>query len=156
MVVEEKCPQCGYVTRRHLTPWLTVDIIIEYQEQGLILIERANPPFGWALPGGFVDYGESLEAAARREAREETGLEVVLWGQLHTYSDPPRDPRRHTISTVFVAQGHGTPKAADDARGLKIFRPEDLPSSLAFDHTRILQDYLQVRPDWLDKFNINY
>ena len=109
MLTEEKCPRCGYVTRRHRNPVPTVDIIIEYQDQGLVLIERANPPHGWALPGGFVDYGESLEAAAIREAREETGLTVTLLGQFHTYSDPRRDPRQHTITTVYVAQGVGAP-----------------------------------------------
>ena len=107
MMSEEKCPQCGYMTQRHRNPVPTVDIIIEYQDRGLVLIERANPPHGWALPGGFVDYGESLEAAALREAREETGLTVTLLGQFHTYSDPGRDPRQHTITTVYVAQGFG-------------------------------------------------
>jgi 8-oxo-dGTP diphosphatase len=156
MLLEEKCPRCGYVTRRHRNPVPTVDIIIEYQNQGLILIERANPPYGWALPGGYVDYGESLEAAAVREAREETGLQVTLLGQFHTYSDPHRDPRQHNISTVFVAQGHGIPRAADDARHLAIFPPEGLPASLAFDHAQILTDYLKVRAAWLDKFKKNY
>jgi ADP-ribose pyrophosphatase YjhB (NUDIX family) len=149
MLTEEKCPQCGYVTRRHRNPVPTVDIIIELQDQGLVLIERANPPPGWALPGGFVDYGESLEAAAIREAREETGLTVTLLGQFHTYSDPRRDPRQHTITTVYVAQGFGTPKAADDARRLAIFTPDQLPAILAFDHSLILSEYLKVRPQWL-------
>ena len=107
MLTEEKCPQCGYVTRRRRNPAPTVDIIIECQNQGLILIERANPPHGWALPGGFVDYGESLETAAIREAREETGLTVTLLGQFYTYSDPRRDPRQHTITTVYVLRGSG-------------------------------------------------
>jgi 8-oxo-dGTP diphosphatase len=150
MLTEEKCPQCGFVSRRHRNPVPTVDIIIEYKDQGLVLIERANPPHGWALPGGFVDYGESLEAAAIREAREETGLSVTLLGQFHTYSDPRRDPRQHTITTVYVAQGEGQPKAADDARRLAIFAPEQLPEVLAFDHSLILSDYLKVRPQWLD------
>ena len=151
MLTEEKCPRCGYVTRRRRNPVPTVDIIIEFQDQGLVLIERANPPHGWALPGGFVDYGESLEAAAIREAREETGLTVALMGQFHTYSDPRRDPRQHTVTTVFVAQGEGLPQAADDARRLAIFAPEQLPAILAFDHSLILADYLKVRPLWLAK-----
>ena len=151
MVTEEKCPRCGFVTRGHRNPVPTVDIIIEYKDQGLVLIERANPPPGWALPGGFVDYGESLEAAAIREAREETGLTVTLLGQFHTYSDPRRDPRQHTITTVYVAQGEGTPQAADDARNLAIFAPEQLPQVLAFDHRLILSEYLKVRPQWLAK-----
>jgi 8-oxo-dGTP diphosphatase len=151
MSPEEKCPKCGYVLRRHHNPVPTVDLIIEIPNQGLILIQRANPPLGWALPGGYVDYGESLEDAARREALEETSLKVDLLGQLHTYSDPRRDPRQHNLSTVFVAQAHGTPRAADDARSLEIFRPEDLPKAMAFYHGLILADCLKVRDHWLLK-----
>jgi 8-oxo-dGTP diphosphatase len=156
MLIPEKCPQCGYAARRHRNPVPTVDIIIEYRDQGVVLIERANPPHGWALPGGFVDYGESLETAAVREAREETGLTVTLLGQFHTYSDPQRDPRQHTITTVYVASADGMPQAADDARNLAIFAPSKLPENLAFDHQRILQDYLAVRPQWLTKIKKTY
>ena len=151
MRVTETCLQCGHKFSRYRNPVPTVDIIIEYQDQGLVLIERQKPPYGWALPGGFVEYGETLEEAARREAKEETGLEVKLMGQFHAYSDPERDPRQHTITTVFVARGHGHPQAASDAKSLAIFPPEELPSQLAFDHNRILQDYLKVRKTWLTR-----
>lgn len=124
-------------------PLPTVDIIIEL-DQGIVLIERRNPPPGWALPGGFVDYGESLEDAARREAWEETGLIVRLHSQLHTYSDPGRDARGHTISTVFLATASGEPRAGDDAQQAAIFTPANLPP-LAFDHERILRDYFRRR-----------
>ncbi len=153
MWLEEACPRCGFLIRRHRNPVPTVDIIIEYGGQGLVLIERAKPPYGWALPGGFVEYGESLEDAARREAREETSLKVSLLGQLHAYSDPKRDPRQHTITTVFVARGSGVPRAASDARSLAVFPPDNLPADLAFDHNRILADYLAVRDCWLQKSN---
>ncbi len=145
----ETCPRSGCQIRRYRNPFPTVDIIIEYEDQGLVLIERQKPPHGWALPGGFVEYGESLEAAAVREAKEETGLEVKLLGQLHSYSDPQRDPRHHTITTVFVALGTGTPEAASDAKSLAIFPVDKLPQNLAFDHSKILEDYLKVRRAWL-------
>jgi len=121
-------------------PLLTVDIIIRCHD-GIVLIERKNPPHGWALPGGFVDYGESLEAAAIREAYEETGLKISLTEQMHTYSDPERDPRHHTVSTVFIATAQGTPKADDDARQAAIFTAGNLPSPVVFDHPTILKDY---------------
>jgi 8-oxo-dGTP diphosphatase len=139
-----RCPRCGEVVRLYRNPLLTVDIIIEVGE-GIILIERKNPPFGWAIPGGFVDYGETLEAAAMREAKEETGMELVDLKQFHAYSDPKRDTRVHTVSVVFTAVGKGVPKAADDAKNLQIFRLESLPENLAFDHALILSDYSESR-----------
>ncbi len=139
-----KCPQCGYSLPVYRNPVPTVDIIIRYHE-GIVLIKRRNPPYGWAIPGGFVDYGESLETAAVREAREETSLTVTLKGQFHTYSDPGRDPRQHTISTVFIADGQGELQAADDAVKAGIFTRENLPSSIAFDHGNILADYFSNR-----------
>jgi ADP-ribose pyrophosphatase YjhB (NUDIX family) len=129
---------------KHRNPLPTVDIIIRYMD-GVLLIKRKNPPFGWALPGGFVDYGESLEEAAVREAREETGLAVTLMRQFHTYSDPSRDPRQHTISTVFYAEASGKAKAGDDAADLGIFREGNLPDTIAFDHRQILNDYFAGR-----------
>lgn len=120
-------------------PVPTVDIIIEIGG-GIVLVKRKNPPFGWALPGGFVDYGETLEASAVREAKEETGLDVNLLCQMHSYSDPSRDARLHTISTVFIAKAEGTPHAADDAFEVGIFTRGNLPS-LVFDHAKILDDY---------------
>ncbi len=133
--------------KKHRNPVPTVDIIIEIKREGVIpgivLIKRKNPPYGWALPGGFVDYGESLEEAALREAKEETSLDVELKGQLHTYSDPARDPRHHTISTVFMAESEGEPTAQDDAAEIGIFAPEEIDFPLAFDHQEILADYFE-------------
>jgi len=135
------CPKCGTAVLVYRNPALAVDIIIEIAERGIVLIERRNPPAGWAIPGGFVDYGESLEAAARREAREETGLDLDNLAQFRAYSDPGRDPRAHTVSVVFTARGKGVPKAADDAKNLAVFPLDALPGTLAFDHDRILADY---------------
>lgn len=135
------CPKCGASVTVYRNPFPTVDIIIEVPGRGIVLIERKNPPLGWALPGGFVDYGESLETAAAREAREETGLELENLRQFRAYSDPGRDPRHHTITNVFAAVGRGTPKAADDARSLAVFPLDALPETLAFDHARIIADY---------------
>lgn len=123
-------------------PVPTVDIIIECND-GIVLIKRINPPAGWALPGGFVDYGESLEEAAVREAREETGLNVELLRQFHSYSDPSRDTRFHSITTVFVARANGIPSAGDDAGEARIFFKDDLPENIAFDHRNILMDYFE-------------
>jgi 8-oxo-dGTP diphosphatase len=109
------------------------------------LIERKNPPYGWALPGGFVDYGESLERAAVREAKEETSLDVKLIEQFHSYSDPRRDPRHHTISTVFIATADGTPRGEDDAKTAKIFSEDNFPAVIVFDHRQILGDYFRYK-----------
>ena len=125
-------------------PLVTVDVIIELPE-GIVLIRRKNPPPGWALPGGFVDYGETLESAAIREAREETSLDVELLEQFHSYSDPGRDPRHHTVTTVFLATGSGRPRAADDAEQLGVFDCRRLPEPLAFDHGTIMRHYRLYR-----------
>lgn len=132
------------------TPYSAVDIIIELAGGGIVLIERKNPPFGWAIPGGFVDVGESLEDAARREALEETSLDVRLITQLHAYSDPKRDPRFHTVAVVFVATAAGAPVARDDAKNCGVFTVENLPHPMAFDHAKILKDYFRwKREGWV-------
>jgi ADP-ribose pyrophosphatase YjhB (NUDIX family) len=137
------CPHCGKLVERYRNPFPTVDIIIEIDDR-IVLICRKNPPYGWALPGGFVDYGESLEQAALREAKEETSLDVQLISQLGAYSDPNRDPRQHNISIVFRAKAQGIPKAGDDARDVGLFNKAHLPENLAFDHNLILSDYLKT------------
>ncbi len=129
---------------KHRNPVPTVDIIIHFQG-GIVLIERQNPPYGWALPGGFVDYGETLEQAAIRETLEETGLKLSNLTQFHAYSDPTRDSRLHTITTVYAAEGLGTLQAGDDAAHAEIYQPDNLPA-LAFDHSQILADYFDKHP----------
>jgi len=136
-----KCPACGAAVEKYKNPVSTVDIIIELEEKGIVLIKRKNPPYGWAIPGGFVNYGESLEDAAAREAKEEVSLDVELVEQLHTYSDPERDKRHHTITTVYIAKATGDPAADDDALEVGIFNETNLPSPLVFDHEKILRDY---------------
>ena len=125
---------------RPITPAVAVDVIIEYQG-GIVLIERKNPPYGWALPGGFVDVGEPLEIAAVREAKEETSLDVTLHELLYIYGKPTRDTRGHTISPVYIGRGSGTLRAADDAGKAAVFSPQNLPDPLAFDHREIINDY---------------
>ncbi|MBD3368261.1 MAG: NUDIX domain-containing protein [Candidatus Eisenbacteria bacterium] len=125
-------------------PFPTVDIIIEHGG-GVVMVERKNEPRGWALPGGFIDYGESAEDAARREAFEETGLELEGLRQFGVYSDPDRDPRMHTMSVVFTASGSGAPRAGDDAAGVRVIDPSDPPQPVAFDHALILEDYVRTK-----------
>ncbi len=125
-------------------PLITVDAIIEI-DGGIVLIQRKNPPPGWAIPGGFVDYGETLEDAVCREMKEETCLDVNLVRQFHTYSDPKRDPRHHTVTTIFIATASGTPEAADDAKDIGIFTRDNLPEDMAFDHRQILEDYFNKK-----------
>jgi ADP-ribose pyrophosphatase YjhB (NUDIX family) len=134
------CPYCGQTLTVYKNPAPVVDIIIEVKKK-IVLIERRFEPFGWAIPGGFVDYGETVERAAIREAREETGLEITLIHLLGVYSDPARDSRKHTISTTFVARSAGRPVGGDDARYADLFAPNWLPGPLVFDHDRILEDY---------------
>jgi ADP-ribose pyrophosphatase YjhB (NUDIX family) len=122
------------------SPRLTVDVIIELRD-GIVLVERKYEPHGWAIPGGFVEYGETVEEAARREVREETSLDIEELHQFRVYSDPSRDPRGHTVSVVFIAKGVGTPEASSDAKKVGVFRSDGLPSEIAFDHREILMDY---------------
>ena len=135
--------------KKYRNPVPTVDIIIETEDRargrGIVLVERRNPPAGWALPGGFVDYGETFEAAALREAAEETSLHIDGLRQFHAYSDPARDPRGHTVSVVFTGRGRGVPRAGDDAAAVGIFDPEKIPVPIAFDHRRIIEDYVSAR-----------
>ena len=139
------CPHCG--RERGRAPEPTVDVVVHEASRGVVLVHRRYPPLGWALPGGFVEYGETVEAAAVREALEETGLRVVLTGLLGVYSDPGRDARRHTISTVFTAEAeeYGDLTGGDDAAEARFFPLDGLPLPLAFDHGRILDDFMRAR-----------
>lgn len=153
--IKKICKECGTEVELYLNPVPTVDIIIEVIGYGIVLIKRKNEPIGWAIPGGFVDYGESLEEAAIREAREETSLDVTLVEQMHTYSKPDRDPRQHTISTVYIAKGRGVPEADDDASEIGVFTDENIPKPLMFDHEKIIADYFKRKKDNHTGFELN-
>ncbi len=132
---------------KHRQPRLAVDGIVLFGEK-VLLIERKNEPRGWALPGGFVNYGETVEEAVRREVKEETGVELVELRQFKVYSDPGRDPRGHCVSVVFVARGAGEPKAGDDARGIQLVDLKDIDKMpLVFDHRQILLDFIKSQRD---------
>ena len=130
------------------TPLLTVDAIIEVSPGKIVLIERKNPPYGWAIPGGFVDIGEKVIEAVKREAKEETGLDIYDIKLFGVFSDPSRDPRGHTVSIVFTAKADGEPVGADDALRAKVFELNKLPEKIAFDHAKIL-DYYKKCPSCL-------
>jgi len=142
------CPRCGAEIKGDSAPLPTVDMLIYDPELGLVLVRRRYPPLGWALPGGFVDYGERVEDAAVREALEETSLRVELRGLVGVYSDPARDPRRHTISAVFWGRTEEPSRilGGDDAGEARFFRPEVLPEPVVFDHARIIKDFIAMLP----------
>ncbi|MBD3236403.1 MAG: NUDIX domain-containing protein [Candidatus Eisenbacteria bacterium] len=141
-----RCPHCDAPLPAERGPALTVDCIVQDADGALLLIERAYPPPGWALPGGFVETGETVEEAVTREVREETGLRLHALRLFGVYSDPARDPRGHTVSVVFSARTADTPHAGDDAASARFFPPDRLPEELAFDHGGILRDYFSGSP----------
>ena len=137
------CPHCGEPYSCYLNPTPTADVIIYDQNLGVVIISRVNEPRGYALPGGFIDYGEMAEEAAKREMLEETGLDVDLIGLLGVYSHPKRDPRQHTLTTVFVGKAKDVTKlkAGDDAKGAAFYKLDQLPSPIVFDHAKVLADF---------------
>ena len=146
MALTKPCPHCGQPVVYYRNPVPTVDALIHIPGRGVVFVKRLNDPFGWALPGGFVDYGEPAEKAAIREAKEETGLTVELTGLLGVYSDPARDPRQHTMSVVYIAQALDPDElaAGDDAKEVEVFPIGQWPSPLCFDHERIVNDYAML------------
>lgn len=131
---------------RPVTPEVTVDAIIELPEGRIVLVDRKFFPEGWALPGGFVDPGESLAGAIRREAREETSLDVEVLSLFHVYSRPWRDPRGDTVTAVYHCRAEGEPIGADDAKQARAFGPEEIPrGAMAFDHAAILEQFFAWR-----------
>ena len=141
---ELKCPKCGAAVKAYSNPFPTVDALIYDRERGIVLIDRKFEPLGWALPGGFVDYGETVEAATIREALEETGLRITLRGLVGVYSDPTRDPRLHTITTVFQAgaDDYSTLAGGDDAKAARFFPLDKLPANIMFGHDEIIADFI--------------
>ena len=142
-----RCPHCGHTLDRYDQPRVTVDAFVGLERGRVLLVKRRHDPPGWALPGGFVDVGETLEDAVVRELAEETGLRARAVRQWHTYSDPARDPRHHTVSTVFLIDADGEPQAADDALEARYFPLAGLPEPMAFDHARIVEHVRRGDPD---------
>jgi ADP-ribose pyrophosphatase YjhB (NUDIX family) len=150
------CKKCGYEWEEWNNPIPTVDALIEIYDdsekfKGIVLIKRKNFPYGWAIPGGFMDYGESAETTAIREAEEETTLKVEIQYLLGFYSNPDRDPRHHTVTAVYVCKSYGTPKGNDDAAEAKIFDITDIPQNLAFDHNKVIKDYIKRKKNEIKK-----
>jgi len=149
-----KCSNCGFEWSEWNNPLPTVDALIEVYDnseyKGIVLIERRNYPFGWAIPGGFMEYGERAETTAVREAKEETGLDVVITGLLGFYSEPSRDPRHHTVTAVYLCRAEGEPVAGDDAKSVKIVQPSEIVEPLVFDHSRVINDYCVFKNKFTD------